>query len=250
MKRILTFLICCTLLPFHILAQEIWTEGTTWECYKTDSLGNIYHHITYKLEDPVNIDGTKYYALICINDYWQTTSTQGYLRSEQNDMLVYGRVFDETGTLSSEQLIYDFTKPFQLGDSIRYGTDIGIKTTYLDPEQPELFEYYYDVLGNGDDLPAWDGLLYMVGHIEGPLYYFDTLGTLGEGDKPKKTNVSHVLFGTKGKNQSEYVPMQIEIIRVDEGVDYAVSISGQKIDEIKAQKLFIYQGKKYMLIER
>lgn len=181
-----------TILSSSIYAQDIWTEGTTWDVEYTQDSG--LPHTLFTLIEAMDIEGVSYYPLTASTA--EGCDTIAYIRSERADSLVYARVIFN-GVLLQESLLYDFTKSFEYGDIVRYGTLEGIFTDYISNESP--ITYLCDVIEEGDCLPMWNGIIYKIGHVEGPLGLFltepESEGPVGT--KPKPTNVSHILFGTR-----------------------------------------------------
>lgn len=148
------------------------------------------------------------------------TNIVSYLRAEGDDAYVYARHFQsdelriDTGE-EAELLLYDFSKPFEHGDSIRYGTYGGyVEHYYIDPEWPTL-RYVHDVIEPGDCLPRFHDIIYKIGSIYGPIanIYLDFCdGTTGT---PNTKNVSHVLFKTKGKPNGSIITLRIDVVRND-----------------------------------
>lgn len=189
MKKLLFLLLMQ--LPIVVFAQEIWTEGTTWEVSEQGSV------IRYELMAPMDVEGVSYMPLLSRTK--MGCDTLAYIRSERGDTLVYARVFDG-GLLQPECLLYDFSKSFCPGDVIRYGTCVAVQTMTIDTSIWPL-EYVHDVLESGDKLPMWGGVIYKLGSVDGPLglYHIPERDGKEPGTtyKPKPTNVSHLLFGTQ-----------------------------------------------------
>lgn len=181
-----------TILSSSLFAQDVWTEGTTWDVEYTQE-SNIPHTL-FTLMKAMDIEGVSYYPLTASTA--EGCDTIAYIRSERGDSLVYARVILD-GVLLQESLLYDFTKCFEYGDVVRYGTLEGIVTESISNESP--ITYLYDVIEEGDRLPMWNGIIYKIGHVEGPLgLFFAEPESEGSGStKPKPTNVSHILFGTR-----------------------------------------------------
>lgn len=246
---------------FGVSAQVVWTEGTSWEVeYRSSGDTRIFF-----LDEATMIEDVVYYPLL--EERQSKVDTLAFVRSEHGDSLVYAR----RERASLEHLVYDFSKPFAYGDTIIYGDEFGeIFKEYVEPESPELV-YYHDILEEGDSLPAWRGIIYLIGYIEGPLELFieyaygpvnpddpDELGgtdsPTGEGDsggnKPKTTNVSHVLFKTKGRPQSSITTVELEIICLDDDPLHGYTLEGIQAMQLGKGRLFIYRGRKYLLLDR
>ncbi len=196
MKQI-TLTLLAFLAPLALHAQRVWTEGTTWDVEYTTESG--LPHTLFRMEPDTLIDGVSYFPLTATTD--SGCDTLAYIRSEHGDSMVYVRYIAGDGMgLLPDTLLYDFSKPFCYGDTIHYGTaHSGVQQMVVDKAYDTLL-YCYNVLEEGDSLPVWRGLVYMLGHVEGPLALFlDDNPTGGESDThPKSSNVSHILFGTKG----------------------------------------------------
>lgn len=280
MRRILT-LLALLLLPlpsslFPLHAQQVWTAGTVWEVNSEErythngQINTITHTIVYTLEDAVDIEGVLYFPLTKADDFYHTTDIIAYIRSEHGDSLVYVRPAfgypPEPNDAGEEMLLYDFTKRFEYGDVITYGTEDGPKTTKVDRQYGTL-DYYYDVIEEGDCLPAWGSLIYKIGALDGPMGLFFLCQTDGgtnpdpedpkptDGDKPKSSNVSHTLFKRKGGGGYMIVPT-LDGIRVIEFTDEPPAyydLSGRAYPEAPEGKpphssvphsLYIYKGRK------
>lgn len=283
MRRILTLLtllllpLPSSLLPLH--AQQVWTAGTVWEVNReephTSASGEIkttLRTIVYTLEEAVDIEGTPYFPLTECNKALNATDTIAYIRSERGDTLVYVRqALDNSATafeVGDEMLLYDFTKRFEYGDVITYGTEFGPQTTKVDRQHGTL-DYYYDVIEEGDCLPAWGSLIYKIGALNGPLGLFFILpeggedsnpanpdATEGDGDKPKSSNVSHTLFKRKGGGGCVIVPTPdgIRVIEFTDDSSVCFDLSGRvypgrqskDAHNIPPHSLYIYIGRKHI----
>lgn len=226
-----------TILSSSLFAQDVWTEGTTWDVEYTQE-SNIPHTL-FTLMKVMDIEGVSYYPLTASTA--EGCDTIAYIRSERGDSLVYARVIFN-GDLLQESLLYDFTKSFECGDIVRYSTLEGTFTEYISDESP--ITYLYDVIEEGDCLPIWNSIIYKIGHIEGPLGLFFTEpdSEATESTKPKPTNVSHILFGTRkgvsktlysqsGTNYIDIICKETERIKMSQHAGI-VFISGLKHDEI------------------
>ena len=75
-------------------AQQIWTEGTTWEIHSeySDLSGETKTEVyTYELGAPVSFNDTLYYTLTETRK--GVTHIVSYLRAEGDDEYVYARHF-------------------------------------------------------------------------------------------------------------------------------------------------------------
>ena len=106
-----------TILSSSIYAQDIWTEGTTWDVEYTQE--SDIPHTLFTLMEAIDIEGVSYFPLTA--NTTESCDTVAYIRSEYGDSLVYARVIFN-GVLLQESLLYDFTKSFEYGDIVRYGT--------------------------------------------------------------------------------------------------------------------------------
>ncbi len=226
-------------------AQQIWTEGTSWEVHidYSDWDGHDWTEVhIYELGEPVSFNDTIYYTLseTCAG----ATHIVSYLRAEGGDAYVYARHFQseelriDTGE-QSEILLYDFSKPFEYGDSIRYATYGGwIEQDYIDPEWPTL-RYLHDVIEPGDCLPMFHDIIYKFGSIYGPIgkIYLDfSENTTGF---PNTKNVSHVLFKTKGKPNGSMITLRIDIVHNSNSQPYSCySLTGIQSPHTNNQILF------------
>ena len=225
-------------------AQQIWTEGTTWEIHTeySDLSGETKTEVyTYELGEPVSFNDTLYYTLT--ETYEGVTNIVSYLRAEGDDEYVYARHFqsEELGIYTGEQseiLLYDFSKPFEYGDIIQFGAYGGyILYYYIDPKSSDELRYFYDVIEPGDCLPAYNGIIYKIGSVYGPIaYLFEELenSTIA----PNSKNVSHVLFKTKGKPNRCMNTLCIDVPHVDKLPYTYYRLSGSRINNAEKQPLF------------
>lgn len=201
MRNVLFTLFCLTAILLQ--AGSIWEEGSQWDIYYSydpvsidDSIDVVEYKVTFRL---LHADDG-YMALektITYEGEIVSTQVQGLIRND-NDKMIYVRPVSDNGSIGDECLLYDFSKPFEYGDTIRYGVMRGeIKKEVIDWQEDTL-DYY--MLNNGDThcLPAWKGIIYQYGYIEGPMDLFLLHAAPGKTDKPKPTNISHVIFSTKG----------------------------------------------------
>ena len=241
MYRTLVVLLCA-LLCIPLRGQQVWTEGTTWEIERTD----VYPAISlYEIGAAEVLNGTTYYPMTYSQGY--STDTIAYIRTERGDSLVYAMA-SRNG--STDYLVYDFTKVFAEGDTIRYG-NWHDQISYLPVDREP--DYYHDVIEEGDSLPTFNGLIYLIGHIEGPLALFFAPAS-GEpsllyAGKPKPSNVSHVLFGTKGKPKKMLVPVSLVAVRIDDEGGIRYDLNGRPISADDVHSPFIYRGQKYIIID-
>lgn len=267
MRYLFALVILFSLLPLH--AQQVWTAGTIWEVNREEpyisSSGEkktILRTIVYTLEEAVDIEGTPYFPLTKFDKALNTTDIIAYIRSEHGDSLVYVReALDNSATafeVGDEQLLYDFTKRFDYGDVITYGTEHGPCKTTVDPTRGSL-SYYYDVIEEGDCLPAWGSLIYKIGALDGPLGLFFILPEGGEdpnpenpdstedGDKPKSSNVSHTLFKRKGGGGCLIVPTPdgIRVIERPDDSSACFDLSGRAYSSAP-HSFYIYKGRKHL----
>lgn len=241
MKAIATIL----LLSFAFLsvkAQQVWTEGTTWEVHtvQSDGITTRTEVYTYELGEPVSFNDTIYYTLT--ETHQDVTHIVSYLRAEGDDAYVYARHFnsDEVGVHTgecSEILLYDFSKPFELGDTLRYSTYEGfLESLYIDPRYAHL-NYYHDVIEPGDCLPEYNFIIYKIGNIYGPVYYISDYSN--PTSIPNSHNVSHVLFKTKGKPHGSMITLRIDIVHDLDGQSYSCyPLSGMRYPGADSQVLF------------
>lgn len=173
---------------------RIWREGSTWEYYDAD--GHLAE--TYTLEAYTKRDGTYYMPLVKNDD-----AIIGYIRTERGDSLVYARGFNASnGTLLPEVLLYDFTKSYEAGDVMRLGAaksqsgSTGVDELRIEASDDAPLTFFYDVFEDGDCIPQWNGFIYKVGCLEGPMAYFYNQVS---DKKPSAKNLSHLIFGNKKK---------------------------------------------------
>ena len=270
MRRILTILLSLPFSLFPLHAQQVWTAGSCWEVEHTAESGK--GTIVYTLEDAVDLEGIAYFPLTKSSPTSDTKETIAFIRAERGDTLVFVR-YSIGSSIGKEQLLYDFSKSFDYGDVITYGTMDGPQQMLVDPALGTL-DYYYDVLEEGDCLPAWGSLVYKLGCIDGPLTLYlssnvlwggdddpvdpvDPDPTEGDGDKPKSSNVSHTLFKRKGGGGCVIVPTSdgIRVIEFDEEPSAYYDLSGRVYHEVLEGKgshngaphsFFIHKGRKHL----
>lgn len=222
MKRILFTLFCLLSLLTQAHASSIWEEGSQWDVYYTvegDSAGDVTTDevmVTYRLLQAEN----HYLTLektVTINGVLESTQVQGYIRND-GDTVIYVRPVLENGSIGDECLLYDFRKPYEYGGTIRYGVIGGeIREEHIDWQEDTL-DYY--MMNNGDQhcLPEWKGIIYQYGYIGGPMDLFLLEAAPGKTNKPKPSNISHVIFSTKGKPKN--IPMNGEADEEDVIIPY------------------------------
>ena len=234
-------------------AQDVWTEGTTWvidfnaQIWDDDEKKMVEHPQTsYTLTSSVEVEGVSYFPLVRTIE--EKSYIVAYIRSERGDSLVYSRVVGFDGYLYPDMLLFDFTKSFEYGDSFRYGTELGIDKMYISNERP--IEYIHNVIKEGDSLPIWNDIIYKLGPTEGPLGLFFEDEFDGNNPKPKTTNVSHILFGTrKGAHAEIDFDPATGIVRrfifIDEN-NHIYDLQGRKLCSIPEKGIYIKNGKKYI----
>ena len=198
MRRLLFTLFCLTSLLLH--AGSIWEEGSQWDVdyiyYPVGAEGNDTVTVTYRLLPADDI----YMALektVTFKGEVESVHIQGLIRNE-NDKMIYVRPALEDGSFGDECMLYDFRQPYEYGDTLRYGVIGGeVKEEYIDWQVDSLVYY---MMNNGDThcLPAWKGIIYQYGYIGGPMDLFLKMATPGKTRHTKPSNISHVIFSTKG----------------------------------------------------
>ena len=205
MKQFLSALLC--LLSFWAQAQNqantnsIWGEGSQWDVYYTiegDSSSALQNDIkvTYRLLH-ANDSCMALEKSVTINDVIASTQIQGFIRCD-GDTLIYVRPVKEDGNIGEECLLYDFRSPFEYGNKIRYGVMGGeVKELFINWQEDSL-DYYMLNNGNTHCFPGWKSIIYKYGYIGGPMDLFLLEATPGRTNHPKPTNISHVIFSSKG----------------------------------------------------
>ena len=200
MRRLSFTLFCLTSLLLH--AGSIWEEGSQWDVYYTyqtsgvDSTESVEYMVTYRFLRTDN----NYMALektVTIDDVVWNTQVQGYIRND-HDSVIYVRPVLEDGSIGDECVLYDFREQYEYGGTVRYGVIGGdVKEEFIDWQEDSL-DYY--MMNNGDThcLPSWKGIIYKYGYIGGPMDLFLLEATPGKTNRPKPSNISHVIFSTKG----------------------------------------------------
>ena len=201
---------------FYVARQpdisSIWVDGSQWDViYYEDADGQgtrkEYERVTYSLwgfDASFSDLHDSYLALHkTTRRDGQTVSDelQGYIRSE-GDTLIYVRPILPDGSIGSEELLYDFRKPFEYGGILRYGTLGGEVQEEVIDWKRGLLDYYVIAGGDGRCLPAWNGLVYGYGFLDGPMEMYLSRQSHSTKSEPKPTNISHVIFTTKGGHKA------------------------------------------------
>ena len=211
MRNLLLFtLLCLTALLSH--AGSIWEEGSQWDVY--------YQNEASSIDDSTEVDHDDMvitYRLLHADDGYMaleetitrrgeivSCQLQGYIRNE-GDSIIYVRPVWENGSIGEECLLYDFRKPFEYDDTIRYGI-MGdeVKGIFIDWQEDTL-DYYMMNDDVSHCLPAWKGIIYQYGYIGGPMELFLLRVAPGKTKKPKPTNISHVIFSSKGGRKTTLI---------------------------------------------
>ena len=185
-------------LPDSTDYASIWHEGSEWEVYyEDDTDGTISDtRVRYSLK---HVDNESYMALektVIVNDTEGTPLLQGYIHND-GDSIIYVSPVSEDGTVGEKCLLYDFTTPYEYGSTMRYGVDGEIKEEYINWHTDSL-DYYMLTDGDTHCLPAWNGIVYRYGYLGGPMELFLMNAAPQKNKHPKPTNISHVIFSTKG----------------------------------------------------
>lgn len=202
MRKILLFaLLCLSVLLSH--ASSIWEEGSQWDVHHywgstsgEDSAFVIDVKETYRLL-PADDNYMALEKTVAYNGEVESVKVLGLIRNE-NDKMIYVRPTLGNGSFGDECLLYDFRQPYEYGDTLRYGVIGGeVKEEYIDWQVDSLVYY---MMNNGDThcLPAWKGIIYQYGYIGGPMDLFLKMATPGKTRHTKPSNISHVIFSTKG----------------------------------------------------
>jgi len=205
MKGLLLTILCLT--THWAQAQDstevrsVWEDGSQWDVYYTvEAEGEVPHEDSVKVTYCLRRIDDIYLALektVVINHVKVISQLQGYIRNDY-DTVVYVRPVLEDGSIGDEHLLYDFTDAYGYGGTIRYGVISGeVRTEFIDWNKDSL-DYY--MMNNGDEhcLPAWRGIVYKYGYLGGPMSLFMMEAAPGKARHPKPTNISHVIFSTKG----------------------------------------------------
>ncbi len=178
---------------FCLLAQQVWREGTSWEVHYDDASVE-----TFALQGTTVIQNVAYLNLVRSDK-----SLVGYIRSERGDSLVYARGLDGSKVMD-EALLYDFRKSFEYGDEFRYASSSQVASVKLSRQTARIV-YYRNILNEGEELPAWDNVVYKVGFLGNPMGLYYQSGSeffpginYAQRVKPSNTNVSHIVFRPGG----------------------------------------------------
>lgn len=240
MKRIL-FFSCLLLFSLFSIAQDIWVEGTSWSVYYQDG-----RQATFVLEGTTEIEGVEYLNVI----HQESKNCLGYIRTEQGDSLVYCRL-QRKEEVSAEYLLYDFTRSYDLGGILQYLTynaEIQQITTQSTEIVPEEVVWLHDVMEEGDSYPMWNGFIYKIGTIYGPLGTLvdNVLWVVYSADptefkprpKPKPEDVSHIVVKMRRKT----IPFMESDLETSTAIPY--SLSGMRLWGTPSGTVFIQNRKK------
>lgn len=199
----------CIIVPILAQAQErdahdygsagLWTAGSEWEVFYEPEHGedgtwqerSVRYRLGHAENGYMTLDKTE-----CLNGIEGDTVLIGYIRNE-SDTMIYVRPTLNDGSIGEECLLYDFSTPFEYGGTIRYGLQDGtIGEEYIDWQKDSL--QYYVMNGDTHLLPSWGGIIFRYGYIGGPMELFQCSQTPNNKKHPKATNISHVIFSTKG----------------------------------------------------
>jgi len=196
--------------------SDIWNDGSQWDVYYTVESDGTTDEDSVRVTFCLRTADNGYLALektVTINHVKEDTQLQGYIRNG-HDSIIYVRPVLDDGSIGPECLLYDFSHPYEYGNTVKYGvmsgfgkyafSDYEIKEAYIDWHEDSL-DYY--MLNNGDThcLPAWNGIVYRYGYIGGPMELFLQQAVPGKSQHPKPTNISHVIFSTKGGHKTKRV---------------------------------------------
>lgn len=214
---------------------SIWKEGTAWEVYYEPDPDLADGPETYVIYRLLKADMENYLALektLVEDGQPGMPELQGYIRND-GDSLIYVRPIMKDGTIGEECLLYDFRCPYEYGQTIQYGVEGGeIKQEYID-WQKGVLEYYL-IKGEGERcFPAWQGIVYRYGCLDGPMELFYKRSAPGKGTRPRPTNISHVIFSTKGGSQKAASKRE----------QYEKSISIAEQEQAKAKSKVMAAGK-------
>ncbi len=224
----------------------LWTNGTSWVVEYDENLTLEYYLTKLHGDQCLLIRNhiSNIYNVVVHQD------TLAFIRTECNDSLIYATRSNVPN--AKEQLLYDFRKKYEYGDSIFYGVDsIGIIADYITPQSPDL-TYYHDVIEPGDTLPAWKGLVYMVGHIRGPLALFGEDDLFLNGSSLADKEINRLTFSAPGNVKGEISTTKVEILRIDDSKkdSQTYNLNGSSGINLNGCTIFIHEGRKYMMLQR
>lgn len=185
--------------PTDTVYASIWHEGSEWEVYYEDETDGTVSDtwVRYNLK---HVDNESYMALektvIVGGDTEGIPQLQGYIQND-GDSMIYVRPVSKDGVVGEKCLLYDFTTPYEYGSTLRYGVDGEIREEYINWHTDSL-DYYMLIDGDTHCLPSWNGIVYRYGYLGGPMELFLMNAAPQKNKHPKPTNISHVIFSTKG----------------------------------------------------
>lgn len=113
----------------------IWSIGSQWSVFTEEEAEG---------DSPTSEMQVRYRLLPAEGDYMALEKTEiqdgvkgtpeviGYVRNEGNAK-IYVRPVSANGSIGEESLLYDFSTPFEYGNTVRYGVEGGdVKTDYID----------------------------------------------------------------------------------------------------------------------
>lgn len=189
---------------FYVARQpdsSIWVDGSQWDAVYYDSesdngsdveVGRVTYSLRQAedgclaLEKTVSVDGVT-----------SDAEVQGYIRND-HDTLIYVRPVLADGTIGEECLLYDFRKPFEYDGTVRYGVLGGEVVEERIDWNAGTLDYFMLKGGDKHCLPAWKDIIYGYGCLGGPMELFMQSAAPQKKGQPKPTNISHVIFTTKG----------------------------------------------------
>lgn len=182
-------------------SSSIWQAGTEWEVHHYDDEEGEPDGSAYEAYALTEANGV-YLALYrtdCIvgEDSMPDPMLLGYVRNV-NDTAIYVRPVNKFGAIGPEQLLYDFSQMYEYGNIVRYGVmESDVREMTIDWHTDSLD--YYILHGEGQRcLPAWQGIVYRYGYLGGPMELFYNQAAPSRTKRPKPSNISHVIFTTKG----------------------------------------------------
>lgn len=189
---------------FYVARQpdsSIWVDGSQWDVVYYDSESDNgsdveVERVTYSLRQAE--DGCLALAkTVSVDGVTSDAEVQGYIRND-HDTLIYVRPVLADGTIGEECLLYDFRKPFEYGGTVRYGVLGGEVVEERIDWNAGTLDYFMLKGGDKHCLPAWKDIIYGYGCLGGPMELFMQSAAPQKKGQPKPTNISHVIFTTKG----------------------------------------------------